>query len=98
MKKAWLIFVLLTGTMHCLYARDFNPSWVDRMSDYIGEKIDDIPYAFSAIDDGYVYVSESKSGGLFGIGARSTVEAIFANKKKVVEYAFWYMDSWLGSD
>jgi hypothetical protein len=98
MKRMGFVFVLLAGTMFGLYARDFEPSWVDRMSIYIGEKVDDIPYPFSASDDGYIYVNQSKKGGVWGIGARTVVEVIAANQKKVVECVFWYMDSWLGRD
>ena len=53
MKRMCFVFVLLAGTVLGLYARDFDPSWVARMSEYIGEKVDDIPYVFSATDNVY---------------------------------------------
>jgi hypothetical protein len=98
MKRMSLVLVVLAGIMTVLYARDFEPSWVERMSNYIGKKTDAVPHNFVAVDNGYAYVDKSKSGGFLGIGARDVVEIIFANQNKVVEYAFWYMDSWLGSD
>jgi hypothetical protein len=98
MKRLSLVLVVLVGIMPVLYARDFEPSWVERVFDYIGKKTDDVPYSFFAIDSGYAYLNKSKAGGFFGIGARKVVEIIFANQKKVVEGALWYMDSWLGSD
>jgi hypothetical protein len=98
MKKFFSFCLCLVVFVCVVSARDFDPSWVARTSDYIGVKVDDIPYDFSTKDDGYAYINQSKAGGLFGIGARTIVEAIYANQKKVVEYAFWYMDSWLGRD
>jgi hypothetical protein len=98
MKRMSLVLVVLVGIMPVLYARDFEPSWIERMSNYIGKKTDDVPHNFVAVDNGYAYVNESKSGGFLVLGARKVVEIIFANQKKVVEYAFWYMDSGLGSD
>jgi hypothetical protein len=98
MKKFFSFCLCLVVFVCVVSARDFDPSWVAGMSDYIGAKVDDIPYAFSATDDGYAYTKTSKVGGFLGIGKRTIVEAMIANQKKVVEYALWYMDSWLGRD
>jgi hypothetical protein len=98
MRKAGLIFILFSVTA-CLYARDFQMSWIDSMSNYIGEKTDKVPYPFTpAIDNGYAYVDKSKVGGVFGIGSRNIAKILFANQNKIVEYALWYMDSWFGPD
>jgi hypothetical protein len=96
MKKIFLLFVF--GITVCLYARDFQSSWVEEMSTYIGKSIDTIQYNFTPIDNGYAYTSTSKAGGFLGIGSREVGTFIYANNKKIVEYTLWYMDSWLGGD
>jgi hypothetical protein len=97
MKKLLMLPVIL-GITFSIYARDFQPTWIEQMSDYIGKNIDDIPYSFTAVDNGYVYADRSKAGGFLGIGSRNVFKIIFANNRKIVEYAFWYMDSWLAPD
>jgi len=100
MKRAGLVLVVFCVAVFA-YARDFEESWVEKVADYIEKGIYDIPLTFTPLKDGkdgYVNLSKKKVGGLFGLGGRDVAEYVFANKDKKVEYAFWYMDSWLGGD
>jgi hypothetical protein len=98
MKKWFSFFFCLTVFACIASARDFDVSWIEQMSKYIGAKIDDVPYSFSRYDDGYYFEERSKVGGLFGIGGRNIVEVISADSKKNILLALWYMDSWLSGD
>lgn len=98
MKKYLLVFFCFTIFVCVAEARDFDVSWVEQVSRYIGGKTDDVPLSFSPNSGEYYSVERSKVGGVFGVGGRNVVKLIHADSRKNVDVALWYMDSWLGGD